>query len=95
MAKPVRTGRNATLPDLSARDAFRILRQELTAASDDTIPRGFRTAMQWSTEVRLSRQQAAKILNDAVTAGRAEVRKFRLNGHQIPHYRLIEAKGRK
>lgn len=71
--------------------------EKLRNTSLDTVPKEWKTRIQLEAEMGLSRAHTQRILSDMVSAGAAEMKRFRIyHGNQqgiypVPHYRLKNA----
>lgn len=69
---------------------------ELQKREVDVIPKGFKTAKQWSMERGVTQQNVHRYIEPAVEAGLMEKKRFKIKQESgirsVIHYRIIKSK---
>ncbi len=65
-----------------------LLMSKLKEARSDTVPTGFKSAVQYATDWNKGLCHSGAVLRKAVAQKLAEERTFRIGGRPIKHYKL-------
>lgn len=89
MAGKLSKGRNAafSVPHLTPAEALANI-TNLLRRDSEPIPDGFYSTQAIMENWKKSASQTRNIIRDAVNAGLAEMREFRVLGRKVPHYRF-------
>ena len=77
--------------ELTPKQAFEVIRKELSGGVSEVVPKEFKTVDEWmrvrgDKNPRPTREQLTRF----VAAGRAEMKKFVVNGRAVQHFRLLQ-----
>ena len=76
------------MKEQTSAELFQILKAQLTKVDDETPEEGYLTAREWAKRSELSVVRTLHILKDGSRGGFVDVRKYRIEGHLVPHYRI-------